>query len=83
MTRRRSSREKLRAALLDREKTLHDLRAALAALTVMASAPDGIETGDMAGLRFVARSARELAASLHHVWRHTIQHLVGLRSSQA
>ena len=75
MTRRRTTRDILRDAMLNQEQDLYDLRAALAALTVMASAPNGIETDDMAGLYLVARSARDLAGSLHHVWRDTIEHL--------
>ena len=75
MTRRRRSLASLRSAMLDQEERIHDLRAALSALTVMASAPEGIESGDMAGLRFVARSARELANSLHHAWRDALKQL--------
>ena len=80
MTRRLKSRAKLRDALLDQEEDLRCLRAALAALTVMASAPDGIEADDMAGLSFVARSARELAGSLHTSWRDALDRLGPRRS---
>lgn len=75
MTRRRS-RDMLRVALLNEEEKLYDLKAALAALTIMASAPDGIEADDMPGLRYVAGSARELADALHHAWRDAVGRLV-------
>lgn len=59
MTPGRRSRGELRDAMLeqtlDQEEKLVDLRAALAALTVMASASGGIEPDDMPGLRYVAR----------------------------
>lgn len=76
VTRRRRSRQVLRDAMLDQEETLHDLRAAIVAVSLMVSAPDGIEAADMVGLRFVARTARELAEALHHAWRDAVERLV-------
>ena len=75
MTRRHRDRTRLRDAMLDQEQNLYDLRAALAALSLIASVPDGVETDDMPGLRFVARIARDLANSLHHAWRDALEQL--------
>ena len=80
MTRRPRSRARLREALLDQEEDLRDLGAALSALSVIASAPDGIEADDMAGLSFVTRIARELAGSVHTSWRDALDHLGPRRS---
>lgn len=71
----RDSRKMLRDALLDEEERLHDLRAALAALTIMASTRDGIDSEDLIGLRFVTRIARDLGDALHHAWRHAVERL--------
>ena len=80
MTHRYRSRARLRDAMLDQEERLYDLRAALAASTVMASAPDGIEIDDMPGLWFVARDARDLSDFLHRSWRDTLELLGPPRS---
>ena len=68
-------RQVLRDAMLDQEERLHDLRAAIVAVSLMASALDGIEAADMTGLRFVTRTARELADALHHAWRDAVERL--------
>ena len=65
----------IREAMLDQEEDLSDLRAALAALSLMASTPDGIEADDMPGLLFVTRRARALAGSLHRAWRDGLERL--------
>ena len=79
MTPGRRSRGELRDAMLeqtlDQEEKLVDLRAALAALTVMASASGGIQPDDMPGLRYVARGGRDLADSLHQAWRGAVERL--------
>ena len=62
--------------MLDQEESLVDLRAALAALTVMASASEGIEPDDMPGLRYVARGGRDFADPLHSPWRGAVEWLV-------
>ena len=82
MTRRPKFREMIREAMLDQEENLSDLRAALAALPLMASTPDGIEADDMAGLLFVTRRARALAGSLHRVWRDGLERLARQKGSE-
>ena len=77
MTARGDFRSACRDALLDQEGTLSDLRAALAALHLIASAGEGIEKDDMDGLRHVTGGARELAAALHRSWRDALERVGG------
>ena len=72
---RRAPRAALRDVLLDQEERLSDLRAALAALSLISSAYEGIEKDDMAGLRYVTIKARALADALHGAWRDAVQSL--------
>lgn len=75
MKQRRDPRAMLRDALLAEEERLHDLRAALAALTIMASTRDGIDSDDLIGLRFLTRITRDLGDALHHAWRDAVERL--------
>ena len=75
MTRRPKFREMIREAMLDLEEDLSDLRAALTALSRMASTPDGIEADDMAGFLVVTCRARALAGSLYRAWRDGLERL--------
>ena len=72
---RHEARAALRDVLLDQEERLSDLRAALAALSLISSAYEGIEKDDMAGLRYVTTNARALADALHGVWKDAVQRL--------
>ena len=76
MTVRRRSRRALLDALLAEEETLSDLRAALVALSLIASAAEGIEKDDLVGLRFVTRAARDLADAIHRSWQDAVRRLV-------
>lgn len=79
MTARRDVRRACHDALLDQEETLSDLRAALAALHLIASASESMEKDEMVGLRHVTGGARELAAALHRSWNEALDRL-GWRS---
>ena len=83
MTARGDFRRACRDALLDQEGTLSDLRAALAALHLIASASEGIEKDDMDGLRHVTGGARELAAALHRSWREALERVDARGRSEA
>ena len=71
----RSSRGALRDALLDVEGDLSDLRAALAALSLISSTTGGIDETEMLGLRYVTSHAVDHADRVYRAWRDAARRL--------